>query len=72
MKKTKVEKINEKRQPNEFDPRIVVGIVGTADLASLNEIKDFFRMLRGFKLVYLCTSGSRLYITDKKPKNFRK
>lgn len=71
MIKTKIKKINEKLEKNEFNPKIVVGIVGTSDLASLNEIKDFFRMLCGFKLIYLRTAGSHLYITDKKPKNLK-
>ncbi|MBN2604182.1 MAG: hypothetical protein JXA91_08635 [Candidatus Thermoplasmatota archaeon] len=56
-----------KEEKSEFNPRIVVGIVGSSDLDTLNSLKDFFSTLDGFSIVYMRTSGSPLYITDKKP-----
>jgi len=64
MKKTKEEKITTQTQ---FNPRIIVGIIGSADLETLHQLKTFFDALSGFSLVYMRTSGSSLYITDKKP-----
>jgi hypothetical protein len=51
----------------EFKPRIIVGIVCSADLESLQKLQDFFNTLDGFSLIYLKTSGSPLYITSEKP-----
>ena len=60
---------NKKRQTGEFNPKIIVGIIGSSDLDTLKSLKDFFSKLDGFSLIYLTTSGSHLYITDKKPEH---
>jgi hypothetical protein len=56
-----------KTQNSEFNPKIIVGIVGSSELETLNTLKNFFENLDGFSLIYMRTSGSPLYITDKKP-----
>jgi hypothetical protein len=56
-----------KTHGQQFNPRIIVGIIGSTDLGTLQTLKDFFETLDGFSLIYMRTSGSSLYITDKKP-----
>ncbi|MBE3121953.1 MAG: hypothetical protein IMZ53_09040 [Thermoplasmata archaeon] len=55
------------QKQHEFNPRIIVGIIGSTDLDSLQMLKDFFNTLDGFSLIYLKTSGNPLYITSEKP-----
>jgi hypothetical protein len=66
--KSNEDKVKEHQQ---FNPRIIVGIVGSIDLNALQTLKDFFETLNGFSLIYLRTSGSPLYISDKKPERER-
>ena len=66
MKQNKENKTHGQQRP-EFNPRIIVGIVGSTDLGTLQELKNFFGTLEGFSLIYMRTSGSPLYITDMKP-----
>jgi hypothetical protein len=68
MKQNK-ENIKHAQKLHEFNPRIIVGIIGSTDLSTLQTLKDFFDTLDGFTLIYLKTSGNPLYITDKKPFN---
>ena len=63
MKQTK----ENKTHGQQFNPRIIVGIIGSTDLGALQTLNNFFGTLDGFSLIYLRTSGSPLYITDKKP-----
>jgi len=63
MKQTK----ENKPHGQQFNPRIIVGIIGSTDLGALQTLNNFFETLDGFSLIYLRTSGSPLYITDKKP-----
>lgn len=52
---------------NNFDPKIVVGLVGHTSIDKLPEIKDFFVNLEGFNLVYFKNSSEKLFITTEKP-----
>ena len=49
---------------NGFNPNITIGIIGYGPLDALQEIKDFFEMIDGFKIVYIKTSSGRLYIKE--------
>ena len=65
MKQNKIKKT--KGEKSDFNPRIIVGIVGKSDLDSLQQLKDFFDSLDGFSLIYFTTAGNPLYITSNKP-----
>ena len=69
MKETKENKSKLQQDSSEFNPRIIVGIVCSTDLDTLQRLKDFFNTLDGLSLIYLRTSGSSLFITDKRPES---
>jgi len=66
MNLTKESKTQSQKQ-HDFNPRIVVGIVGSTDFNTMQTLKDFFDTLEGFRLIYIKTSGNPIYLTDKKP-----
>ena len=66
MKRNKENKTYGQKR-SEFNPRIIVGVVCSTDIDTLQRLKDFFNTLEGLSLIYLKTSGSPLFITDLKP-----
>ena len=52
---------------NHFDAPVVVGLVGHTDIDKLQDIKDFFENLEGFRLVFFKTSSEKLYIVERGP-----
>lgn len=50
-----------------FNPRIIIGLVCSADLDTLRKLQEFFASLDGLTLIYIKTSGNPLYITTDNP-----
>jgi len=50
MKETKEEKTTTQHQ---FNPRITMGIIGSADLETLQQLKNIFGTLSEYSLIYM-------------------